>query len=157
MSQLPTTARVFRIRPGYKFKCVLDALWPIVALATIAVVYLAVIHPSRGQLVEFDFKYRQLMPPVVASLVVWLVWDIYRIQRAFRFSVSLSEEGISVGGRSAAWSQIAAAELLAACDWAPAAILHRRDEETLRIPAALDGAEQVCELIRRRFPAAAEK
>jgi hypothetical protein len=157
MNQFAMTGRVFYVRPGYKFKCVLDALWPIAALVAIAVIYFAIIRPSRGQMVEFDFKYKQFIPLIVAFLVAWLIWDGYKIQRAFRFRVALLDEGIRVGGKWTAWSEIAAAEVLPAYDWAPAAILHRRDEETLHIPAALDGADHLCEVIRRRFPDSAEK
>jgi hypothetical protein len=126
----------------------LNILWGLVALGGVGAMFFLVILPSRGDAVEFDFKY----PALVVGLLAFACWEIVRgimkLSKIARRRVSLDGNGIRQDNASIAWPEIRSLKLFRKGDkLKPIAIINGSEEQTVEVVWATERLDYVMDAI----------
>lgn len=96
-------------------------------------------------------------PLILAGLAAWTIWEFTRFVKWVRFTVAVTEEGIAIGGKRAAWADVATASVRTAFQFQTWIELRTTAGETLKIPAAVGGKDLLLTLVEKHHPAIVRK
>ena len=144
----PMPARTYRFGRSRLVRSVLECALPAVLLAATVLFWYFVVRPNKGGFLEASLKWWG--PFGGGALVLWLVIEIVSAARAFSFAVVVADDAIAVGGTRKRWSEIDRAEVHSGEGTGPAVSLYPVSGECLRVPASIDGREEIVHAVERR-------
>jgi hypothetical protein len=146
--------KTFSYRTSFKVYRIVRCGCPLGVLCA-TLIYTAVSADAPG--VVLAFLARGWMPVILPGSLIWLALESVRAIGAFRYSVGLSDDTIRVNDATVRWSDIIDAEFTGAMWSGPAIFLHRLHAPSLRIPAAVEGLEDISIVVKdqilRKVPA----
>ena len=131
---------VFKLRKGMLISRGCQILYPVMALGgLIALVVLA------------DFSFTDKAPLIIAGLLGWLGYEIFRFVQVLKFQVGLHPDGVQIKDNPLVpWGQIQKAKLNGLrFGMDPVIILYSMDGTQLKIPAAIEGLSYISAAVEK--------
>lgn len=126
----------FHYSKSFRARRVMSCGYPVILLVALLVYWLALVLPSKGSVVVFEFKW--WVPLFAIGLVIWFIYELSRAIKDFKFSVTVSDDSIRVGEMSRPWSEIRRAQFKRAFGRDAAIILYDNTNKRIEIPASIE-------------------
>jgi hypothetical protein len=91
-------------------------------------------------------------PLILVALGVWALWDLTRLIKWMGFQVVVSDQEITVGKQTVAWTDISAAKVRPAVKFQTWIELTPTSGEPLKIPAAVGQKDLLLTLVQKHYP-----
>ena len=91
-------------------------------------------------------------PFILAGFAAWAVWQLTRLVKWSGFHVVVTDEDITVGGRTVRWDEVEQASVRHAVKFEPWIEIRPRSGEPLKIPAGIRKKSQLLTLVEKHHP-----
>ena len=100
---------------------------------------------------EPNMVFTDKAPFIIGGLGIWAIYSIYKIFKWLNFSVTLSNEGISVNKQFNKWENIKSYKVQTATNFDDYIILQLKNGDTVSIPAGIKEKNYILGIIKNHI------